>query len=303
MKTTLVMAAAVTMLLASALCTADETVNGPQFGDWSTEMEPDPMSPWKSYKSWTDARVIQANSRRGREAWVRLWVTCSAQTEVTGTGRLHRWNAENLREEVETGEAGNRASFVFSDGITTTRFADPHTNDGHQPSVWLQTRLDDKTTQSMGYDFTLNRGRFREGHPSSHGVDPEKKAREEAWREAQPEADYGTPEYKAWEDEWLRLMDEAIQERSTIPKVGLDDLKHHRRLRIKVGLRPEKEEEETKNYNTPSDETVVFEFSLMGATKAMNWTRQGCLETRANALGRYDRAQGLVDSSIDPMSD
>ena len=267
------------LALLLALCVAGiSQAEEMQFKAWKGKVERDAMDPWVSYKTWTDGKVIQTDGPRGRKAWVRLWISCSAMTDPN----MHPYLLEELRkaqakgqlsfESELNGHEGMNITFVFKEAVAAPSLVRPDNGDEYQPHVWLKVRFDQKPSELMGFSLTRGNEVFRYARPSNFGVNLEK------WKLFSDAVDAG-PDDRKTDD----LFNDAVKRRDSISWVKLPHLRQHRRMRIAIGLRP-KTEQGTQHYNGPTSEDVVFEFSLMGVTDAVRWARQGCLGTEAETL-------------------
>ena len=266
-----------------------EDKRGPSSGRWHTIEEGEPMDPYIRFKAWTNGWVVKANSARANKAWVRLWTDCMVRTNLySKEGRLADMEAQRLRNKIYDPD-GPDVVFVISDPATSTPLGQTKApeEDGFLPGVWLRTKLDSKATEVMGYSITVRDDHVSEIKATNFATHPEGAKRWaahmkawKAWRESGSPAD---KEPTAEDGLWGK----AYQTRESIRTLSGEDLKGGETLHLEVGLRPEGTEQ-AEDYREPSNEVVVFKFSLEGSRAAIEWVEAGCQRIRQEVLDKHE---------------
>ena len=262
--------------------------------NWFYGHKPTEMGDYERWHAWTDGYVLSGNTR----TWTRMWVSCTTDTKEHFVSQDPMWQAWERRKgapiptiEIYTGES---LTLPFSTAYTQTA-------DGDYTLQKLRVRFDDRPPQALGFEFTRNAQGLPYAviHPSTLGVNM---ALKEKYR-AQIE------ELSAKENveierliDWLERSSEETKEIEGAETITLEDLERHRRMRLEVALMPEDKlgiEGIFYGWNTefpPGSETVVFEYSLMGSTKAIAWVASNCRKAFKDATGMD------IDPDIDPMT-
>ena len=111
-----------------------------RFQDWVGQEKIETTEGTRSFKAWSNGKVLQADSGRGAKTQMQLQVTC---TGTPGTITTDNQFAKMFSTP--------RVDLRFTEAVTGTYLGKQLTGEGYEPGLWLRTRLDEEEAESMSY--------------------------------------------------------------------------------------------------------------------------------------------------------